>query len=145
MNIEQIKNLTNEVLSKHQLKIYSIKTKQEAGLMILEILLDIESINIEELEPIHYEVLDAINDLLPDDYFLELSSLGVERPLNSLTEVKEAIGAYVYLKSDYYTGYATIKDVIDEIVIITYQQKNKSTDLNVKYSAISQIRKAIKF
>ena len=75
------------MFEKHQLKLYSITEEKLGPDKILTILIDNDELTHETLEPIHYEVLDEINDDIPDGYFLELSTVGLERELRNLEEV----------------------------------------------------------
>src|SRR5690554_5409893 len=107
MNINKIKEKVENIFQQHKLTLYDIGVEQRDSENILSILID-ESIDMQTLEPIHYEVLDEINDDLPDGYLLELSTAGIERPLRSFEEVTQHIGRFIYLESDLYKGNATI-------------------------------------
>ena len=111
---------------------------------ILTILIDNELTH-EALEPIHMEVLDLINDDIPDDYYLELSTVGLERELRTLEEVKAYISSYVFLESFEYTGNATLEDVVGETLYIKYFIKGQPKKLQLPYTNVKFIRLAVKF
>ncbi len=145
MNIEKIKQIITEIVALYGYKIYSIKFKQEFGAQILEVLLDESNLSHDLIEPLHEKIADAIDEELPENAFLEVSSVGLERPLDNLEEVKDHIKGYVYVVSDYYKGHGTIIDVIEENVLIEVNDKSKKVKKEIPYNKISQIRKAIKF
>lgn len=145
MNIEKIKQIITEIVALYGYKIYSIKFKQEFGAQILEVLLDESNLSHDLIEPLHEKIADAIDEELPENAFLEVSSVGLERPLDNLEEVKDHINGYVYVVSDYYKGHGTIIDVIEENVLIEVNDKSKKVKKEIPYNKISQIRKAIKF
>lgn len=145
MNTKTVEQLVKPILQQNNLELYSVKTKREYGEEILEILIDAESISHEVLEPIHLEILDVINDLLPDHYLLEVSTVGLERPLNTLAEVMDQIGKYVYIKAPNFEGDATLVSVTDDNLEVSLFVKGKPTKLKLSYNTITSIRKAIKF
>ena len=71
---------------------------------IIEILVDGEMINHDTLESIRMKLVELLDETeLPDDYFLELSTVGAERPINSIERQKN-VGKYIYLESNQYRG-----------------------------------------
>lgn len=64
-----------------------MKVRKEFGTNIISIVIDDPetfSLDIDEVASINAEILDEVNDLIPDGYYLEVTSLGIEREL--LTE-----------------------------------------------------------
>ena len=146
MNLDILKEKLIPILARYQLDIYSIRTKREFGEKIVEILIDTETMNIDELEKIHLEFQASLtDDDLDSDYFLELSSLGLERPLKTKSEVTKAIGRYIYLASPQYKGYATLLTFDNDILTIDVNRKGKMTKINIPFDQASQLRTAIKF
>ncbi len=90
MNIQKMKEKLIPILKRYDLDIYSIRTKKEFGEKIVEILIDVDVMDINELEKIHMEYVNLLTDEdLDDDYYLELSSLGAERPLKTKKKLKK--------------------------------------------------------
>src|SRR5690554_6282466 len=144
MNINLIKQKVEPILDKHDLIIYDILEEKMGKEKILTILID-GTLDHSELEKIHMEVLDEINDDLDDDYYLQLSTVGIEKPLRNLEEVTQHKGGYVYIESDPYTGNATLNDVIDDTLMISFFIKGRPKKLEIKYENIRFIRQAVKF
>lgn len=145
MNFEIIREKVLKVFEKHQLKLYSITEEKLGPDKILTILIDNDELTHETLEPIHYEVLDEINDDIPDGYFLELSTVGLERELRNLKEVIQYTPNYVFIESDSFIGNATLDEVVDSTLHVTTFVKGRKKKLSIPYDSIKFIRLAVKF
>lgn len=89
-------------------------------------------------------------DPIKGEYYLEVSSPGVEKPLKTFEQVKASIGKYVYAKFqnptaglDEVEGF--IKTIIDETIEFEYLVKNIKKKIKVDYHNIKFIRLAVKF
>ncbi|MDO9629755.1 MAG: hypothetical protein Q7I99_07615 [Acholeplasmataceae bacterium] len=146
MNLEKIKEKLIPILERSGLSVYSIRTKKEFGEKIVEILIDTESMEINDLEKIHLEFVDTLSDDdLDPNYFLELSSLGAERPLKTKEEVFKAIGRYIYLESPKYKGLGTLVSLVDDILLIEINDKGRIRKIEIKFDDAKKMRTAIKF
>lgn len=95
------------------------------------------------------EALDN-NDPIQGEYYLEVSSPGVEKPLKSFDQVKESIGKYVYAQfinpiSGLNDVEGTILAINDEVIEFEYLVKNIKKKCNVDFKNIKFIRLAVKF
>jgi ribosome maturation factor RimP len=95
------------------------------------------------------ELLDAA-DIITNEYYLEVSSPGAEKPLKTLEKVQASIGEYVYIKvnkpqNGFDEVYGTILDVKDEVITLQYNVKNIKKKCDILYSNVSFIRLAVKF
>jgi ribosome maturation factor RimP len=146
MNLEKIGQKLIPILDKNDLSIYSIKTKKEFGKKILEILIDVETMDINELEKIHLEFVETLeDDDIDDDFFIELSSLGAERPLKTPTEVEKAISKYIYVKSSKYKGYGTLLAFDGQLMTVEINEKARMKKIEIKFDDATELRTAIKF
>ena len=146
MNLEKMKEKLLPFLSETGIEIYSIRTKREYGEKIVEILLDVETMDINELEKIHLAYIETLtDDDLDPDYFLELSSIGAERPLKTKEELTKAIGKYIYLLSPKYKGYGTLVDFQEDLISLEINDKGRFKTINIAFADASKIRTAIKF
>ena len=89
-------------------------------------------------------------DPIKDEYYLEVSSPGAEKPLKSLEQVSVSIGKYVYIKlSQPMAGLdevqGTILDVVDGVINLEYLVKNIKKRVEIPYDRIKFIRLAVKF
>lgn len=152
MDLELVKSIIEPKLQELGYELYSLRTRKEGKDLILEVIIDRkEPIGMNDI----VEVSNALNALLdekdpiPEAYFLDVSSLGAEKPLK-VEHLKEYVGSYVHLHLtnpvdgiNIIEGF--IKEVDDESLILTYRVKTREKSLKTPLSNIYQIRLAIKF
>ena len=98
----KIKELSLDIVNKHQKELVDVKVRKEFGTNIISIVIDDPetfSLDIDEVASINSEILDKVNDLIPDWYYLEVTSLGIERELLTEKDIQKAINKFVYLKT----------------------------------------------
>ena len=98
----KIKELSLDIVNKHQKGLVDVKVRKEFGTNIISIVIDDPetfSLDIDEVASINSEILDKVNDLIPDGYYLEVTSLGIERELLTEKDIQKAINKFVYLKT----------------------------------------------
>lgn len=133
------------ILKRYDLDIYSIRTKKEFGEKIVEILIDVDVMDINDLEKIHLEYVDLLTDEDMDpNYYLELSSLGAERPLKTKEEVLKAIGKYIYLESDKYNGNGYIISFENDIIKLEINDKGRIRKIDINYTDARHMRTSVK-
>lgn len=93
--------------------------------------------------------LDEV-DPIQQEYYLEISSPGLEKPLKSYEACQRAVGEYVFIelkdpKFGFDEVYATIEDVHDGILDLSYLVKNIRKKCSIDYNNIQFIRLAVKF
>ena len=105
------------------------------------------------MSSINEEILDVINDLIPDGYYLEVSSLGAERELITDEDYKRAINQYIYVStyqkvenaSNLKEFYGYLKSYDDEKIIIDAIIKTRTKEIIITRSNIAKIRLAVNF
>lgn len=98
----KIKESASNIVDKHQKELIDVKVRKEFGTNIISIVIDdpeMFSLDIDEVASINAEILDEVNDLIPDGYYLEVTSLGIERELLTEKDIQKAINQFVYLKT----------------------------------------------
>jgi ribosome maturation factor RimP len=146
MNQEKIRQKLMPIIEPFALSIYSMKTKREFGEQILEILLDGPKIDSDMLESIHLKLYDTLTDEdIDPNYFLELSSVGIERPIESDLDMLNAIGKYVYLESPKYKGNGTLIAINDDILLLEINEKGKIRKIEIGKVNVKHMRYAVKF
>lgn len=137
------------------LVLFSVEEIEENGMKIIQVLVDKENhdeVTIDEITPV-IEVLQKVvevQNLIPDDYFLEVSSVGIERPLRTLEEIKSSVGEYIYIElkmpvEKENTWYGILEKVENNIITIKINCKGRIKKIDVPYENISFARIAIKF
>lgn len=89
-------------------------------------------------------------DIISNEYYLEISSPGAEKPLKTLEKVKDSVGKYVYVQFKKPTAgmdevYGTILNVEDDVIELQYLVKNIKKKCKIQYENIAFIRLAVKF
>lgn len=153
--LEQIKEQSLLILERHNKKLYSIVKVKEYGLDIIRISIEDPvnlNIDIDEIALINQEILDLTNDLLPDDTYLEVSSVGIERELQNDVELQNAINEYVYVSC--YTKidslgekelYGYLNSFTESSITILATIKTREKLITIDKSNIAKIRLAVKF
>ena len=93
--------------------------------------------------------LDEV-DLIKENYILDVSTSGAEKPITDFSKFEKYIGKYMYVK--FKNGYAgknditgTLEKVENDELIISYREKTRTKIINVQISNISKANLAVKF
>ena len=121
-----VENLIKPIVEEIGYKLYDVIYEKEAKDYYLRIFIDNEKgISLEDCEKVNNAITGVLDekDYIKEQYFLEVSSPGVERILRKDWQIKENIGQNVEVKlfkplngEKVITG--TLKDLNDESIII---------------------------
>ncbi len=145
MNTEKIRLALNDYVSKKQIKLFDVEYHK--GDSTLSVLLD-EKLNMDELEAISKEIsdlLDGYEDEFEDNYFLDVSTVGAERPIRNAEELKDALGQYIYVKTKENEYYGILTSFKEGILNLKVTEKTKEKDVSVEYRKTKKVRYAVKF
>ena len=156
INLEEMKKLALPIIEKYHKILVSLKKVKEFGINKIVFTIDDPEtfiLDIDEVASINEEILDAINDLIPDGYYLEVSSLGAERELITDEDYKRAINQYIYVStyqkvenaSNLKVFYGYLKSYDDEKIIIDAIIKTRTKEIIITRSNIAKIRLAVNF
>ena len=156
INLEEMKKLALPIIEKYHKILVSLKKVKEFGINKIVFTIDDPEtfiLDIDEVASINEEILDAINDLIPDGYYLEVSSLGAERELITDEDYKRAINQYIYVStyqkvenaSNLKEFYGYLKSYDDEKIIIDAISKTRTSEIIITLSNIAKIRLAVNF
>jgi len=152
--LETIKKAVLPSIEKHQCYLYDVVYENEKNEWYLRIYIDkIEGfLDMETCVLVSEEINEIMDkhDFINNEYYLEVSSPGAERPLKNYSEVVKAVGEYVYVKfkqpkNGFHEIYGVIIEVNDSLITIEYKEKNRKKRFVVDYQNISLIRMAIEF
>ena len=122
--------------------------------MILSIFVDKpEGITLNDtadLTEIISPVLDTIKpDPFPEQYFLEITSPGLERPLKTKDAIAGTVGKYIHVglyqaidKQKVFEG--TLLAFEEDELIMEYMDKTRKKTVQIPYSLVSKARLAVK-
>ena len=154
--IDKIKGKSLPVVEKYQKTLVSVEHVNEYGIDIISITIDDPitfDIDIDDVAAINEEILDLVNDDLPDGYYLEVTTVGIERELKNDDDLEKALGKYIYLKT-----YEKIESAFNQKEIYGYLESYEEDSINVNVinktrtklvtiekSKIAKLRLAVKF
>ncbi len=145
MDLSRVKKSLQEFAEEKGMKLFEVTYHKKDA--TLSVLLD-EKLNMDELERISQEIsdhLDRFEDEFDDNYLLDVSTVGVERPIRNEKELLEAIGAYIYVKTKEREYYGTLKSFEEGTLLLETKDKNRTKDVSVDYGQIKRIRYAVQF
>lgn len=152
--LEDIQKLIAKILVNHDVYLDDIEYVQENNEWYLRIFIEKNegSLDMDTCVAVSEDISDALDeaDIVKNEYYLEVSSPGVEKPLKTFEKVREAIGQYVYVELSKPTQgleefYGTIVDIEDQTIHFEYLVKNIKKQCYVEYKDISFIRLAVQF
>ncbi len=151
-SLDEIKKLVNELLSSLNYSLFSFKYNEGKKSGTLEIVVDRdEDINIDDITDISNKISTLLDEhefnTVP--YTLDISSLGIEKPID-ITKLEKYVTKYVNVHlSNPYKGLNTLEgylvNVSDEFVTIEYKEKTRTIVAVVKRDTVDKARLAIKF
>ena len=152
MNETQIKQLIEPTINKLGYSLESISLKREKGDLYLQIVVDrFDPISLDDIVAISNEISPILdeNDPIKDNYFLDVTSLGAEKPIK-LEHLDKYINKYVNLHvinpikgENYLEG--NIDSVNDDTLILSYKIKTRLVRVEIPRKDIDKARLAIKF
>lgn len=103
-----------------------------------------------EISEIISPLLDQIKpDPFPEQYMLEVTSPGLERPLKTKEALEQAVGKYVHVKL--YQAIDKIKVFEGDLqsfdgdeLVISYMDKTRKKEVTIPYTAVAKARLAVK-
>lgn len=153
--LNEIKEKSIPIVSKHNKVLYNVEKVKDYGMNVIRILIDDPNtldIDIDDVAAINQEILDVVNDLLPDDLYLEVSSVGVERELKTEKELELALNKYIYVSSYEKIENLKTKDVYGYLesydantITIKAKEKTKTKIIKINRDKIAKIRLAVEF
>lgn len=154
--LNKIKELSLPIVLSHQKELVEVVLRKEFGVSIISVVIDdLEtfSMDIDEVAEINTSILDVVNDYIPDGYYLEVTTPGIERELKTEADFKRAIGKYIYIKTyqkiDEAFGLKEINGDLIEVteneyvVDVVYMTRKKV--VNIPKTTVAKIRLAVDF
>ena len=144
MKIDELKKSLKRDLKSLGYVLYDVSF--DKGNNILQILID-KKMDLKEIEDLSKK-LSKIMDLYDeefDQYILDVSSVGLERPIRSKEELNKAIDSYIYVKTKELKINAYLREFDGETLKLEKLDKNIKKNVEIKYDDIKQIHYAVDF
>lgn len=126
--------------------LYAMNIFKRQGELILAVEID-ESLDLNQISIISEKIsllLDEI-DSSDDHYILDISSAGIERPIE-LEDLAEAIGSYIHVDLvDKTSVEGDLLKVDDDFITLIVKVKNLTKNEKVNKNKINRVRYAINF
>lgn len=154
--LEKIKTASIPIVEKYQKILCSVEKVNEYGIDIIRITIDDPftfDIDIDDVAAINEEILDLVNDDLPDGYYLEVTSMGIERELKSDEDLEKALGKYVFVKTyeklesagNQKEMYGYLESYTAETINVNVIIKTRTKLITIEKTKIAKLRLAVKF
>lgn len=151
---EQIEKIAQPITSELALELVDVEFLKEGRNWFLRVYVDNPEapIDIDQCALVSEKLSEILDQLDPieQNYFLEVSSPGAERPLKKEKDFQKAIGKFIYIKTyepvedaKEFEGY--LKSYDDEQVEIEIKIKTRRKIINIPKDKIAVIRLAIDF
>lgn len=151
---EQIEQIVQPITSELALELVDVEFLKEGRDWFLRVYVDNPEapIDIDQCALVSEKLSEILDQLDPieQNYFLEVSSPGAERPLKKEKDFEKAIGKFIYIKTyepvedaKEFEGY--LKSYDDDQVEIEIKIKTRRKILNIPKDKIAVIRLAIDF
>lgn len=151
--IEKAKRIAIECATKLDYKVVNVTYEKENGTKMLRITIkNNPKFDIDECTRLYEMISDQLDveDFIDEEYYLEVTSEGLEKELHTVEEILESVGEYIFVKL--YEKINNIKEVYGDLVsfdgdklIIKYMEKTKEKQLEIQKDKICKIRLAVKF
>lgn len=141
------------ILERMNLELVDVEYVKEGKNWFLRVYIDSDNgVDIEECSIVSEELSERLDehDPIPQAYFLEVSSPGVERPLKKKEHFNKAVGKQVYVKTyEPIDGEKIFEGKLisfsDDMATIEYKIKQKVKSVTIPYEKIANARLAVTF
>ena len=151
--IDTVSEMVQPILDNLQLELVDIEFVKEGQNWFLRVFMDSDDgVDIEECAKVSEALSEKLDEADPikQNYFLEVSSPGAERPLKKEADFRKALGKNVYIKTyepieDNKEFEGTLSAFDGETVEVTVTIKTRQKRINIPYEKIAKARLAVSF
>ena len=144
--IKKCEPIIQECAKALNLEIVDVEYVRENGIKILRVIAKGENgLSIEDASELNKTISDKLDeiDFMDEQYYLEVSSEGIERDLRNDKDILDSIGKYVFVKL--YEKIDDIKEIYGDLLDYKDMNKTRKQSIEISKNKISKIRLAIKF
>ncbi|MDN5387833.1 MULTISPECIES: ribosome maturation factor RimP [Bacillus] len=151
--IDTVSEMVQPILDKLQLELVDIEFVKEGPSWFLRVFIDSDDgVDIEECAKVSEALSEKLDEADPikQNYFLEVSSPGAERPLKKEADFMKALGKNVYIKT--YEPIEGNKEFEGELsafdgenVEVAVMIKTRRKTINIPYDKVAKARLAVSF
>lgn len=151
--LKKVEVIASNCAKQLEMGIVSVEYVREFGMKILRIIARKDpAMTIDDSSDLNKLISDELDkyDLIDEEYYLEVSSEGIEKELRTNLEIKNAVGEYICIK-----GYEKIDgkkelygDLIsfdNDTIVILIDDKGRKKEIVVEMKKVAKVRLAVKF
>jgi ribosome maturation factor RimP len=150
---EVVEELTQPILQELELELVEIEFVKEGKNWFLRVYIDKENgVDIEDCGTVSERLSEKLDELDPitQNYFLEVSSPGAERPLKKAKDFQKAIGKNVFIKTyepiDGEKGFeGKLLDYDGQTVKVEIKIKTRKKVIEIPFEKVASARLAVIF
>ena len=152
MDLNYLKPLLESKVQELGYELVELTSRREQGDLIISLVVDrVEPIDMNAISELSQEISSYMDEIDKSDerYFLDISSLGAEKPLK-VNELDKYVGRYVNVHvtnavegENIFEG--TLDEVSEDSITLSYRIKTRVKKVVILQSNIYKIRLAIKF
>jgi len=151
--IERVETLMLPICAETKTYLVDTQYEQENGTWYLRIFIDTEAgLTMEECVAVTELISDKLDELdfIAEEYMLEVSSPGAERPLKTSEDLSEAVGSHVnVMVKEKVDGISEFQgDLLSfdsNILVLECLFKTRKKKVEIEYKNVKSARLAIKF
>lgn len=148
-----VEEMVNPILDDLNLELVDIEYVKEGPNYFLRVFIDKDNgVDIDECAAVSEKLSEKLDEVdpIPENYFLEVSSPGAERPLKKDKDFQKAIGKNVHIKTyepiDNEKTFEGILTSFDGIVVtVEVKIKTRKKTIEIPYEKIAKARLAVIF
>ena len=144
MDLKKLKEDLKKDLDDIGYSLYDLSYEKKDSILHVTIDKPMDLNEIEDLSKKVSIIMDKYDEDM-DEYLLDVSSVGIERPIRSKEELSGAIGSYIYVKTKDFKVYGDLVDFKDDILTLNTKDKNITKTLKINYDELKFVRYAVKF
>ena len=144
MDLKKLKEDLKKDLDEIGYSLYDLSYEKKDSILHVTIDKPMDLNEIEDLSKKVSIIMDKYDEDM-DEYLLDVSSVGIERPIRSKEELVLAIGSYIYVKTKDFKVYGDLIDFKDDILTLNTKDKNITKTLKINYDELKFVRYAVKF
>jgi len=152
MDLNYLKPLLESKVQELGYELVELTSRREQGDLIVSLVVDrVEPIDMNAISELSQEISNYMDEIDKSEerYFLDISSLGAEKPLK-VNELDKYVGRYVNVHvtnavegENIFEG--TLEEVNQDSIVLSYRIKTRVKKVVILQSNIYKIRLAIKF
>ena len=136
---EEVAKIAGPIVEELELELVDVEFVKEGRDWFLRVYIDTPngSIDIDQCTQVSEKLSEELDrtDPIPQNYFLEVSSPGAERPLKKEEDFQKAIGQFVFIKT-----YEAIKDMKEfEGYLLAYGPEGAEVEMRIKTRKIKVV------